>query len=99
MNILPIVLDNGHMPVVTFFGPVLIIFWVLRRPISKKSFRLSIKPYYWIIIMIAFKNKLPRKFQIQDLVSFTEITRGDPDTESLKNYLFKFGRAGIPSSV
>ena len=25
--ILPIELHNGHIPVVTFFGPVLIIFW------------------------------------------------------------------------
>ncbi len=33
MKILPIVLHRGHIPVVTFFGPDLIIFWVFRRPI------------------------------------------------------------------
>jgi len=32
-------------------------------------------------------------------VSFKGIIRGDPDTESLKNYLFKFGRAGFPHKL
>ena len=36
MKILPIVLHMGHIPVVTFFGPVLIIFWVFLRPIVSK---------------------------------------------------------------
>jgi len=36
MKILPIVLHRGHIPVVTFFGPVLIIFCVFRRPIIQK---------------------------------------------------------------
>ena len=31
MKILPIVLHSGHKPVVTFFGPVLIIFCVFLR--------------------------------------------------------------------
>ena len=35
MKILPIVLHSGHIPVVTFFGPVLIIFCVFRRAIKK----------------------------------------------------------------
>jgi hypothetical protein len=34
MKIRPIVLHRGHMPVVTFFGPVLIIFWVFLLPIT-----------------------------------------------------------------
>jgi hypothetical protein len=37
MKILPIVLHNGHIPVVTFFGPVLMIFWVFRLPIGKNE--------------------------------------------------------------
>ena len=32
-------------------------------------------------------------------MSFKGIIRGDPDTESLKNYLFKFGRAGFPHKL
>ena len=35
IKILPIVLHSGHMPVVTFFGPVLIIFCVFLRVIKK----------------------------------------------------------------
>ena len=39
MNIRPIVLHNGHIPVVTFFGPVLIIFWVFLLPIHQKKLK------------------------------------------------------------
>ena len=35
MNILPITLQIGHIPVVAFFGPVRIIFCVFLRPINK----------------------------------------------------------------
>ncbi len=44
INILPIVLHKGHMPVVTFFGPVLIIFWVFLLPINLKENLRPIKP-------------------------------------------------------
>ena len=43
MKILPMVLHIGHMPVVTFFGPVLIIFWVFLLPINRKKTGHSIK--------------------------------------------------------
>ena len=39
----PIVLHRGHIPVVTFFGPVLIIFWVFRRPINEKLYKAAYK--------------------------------------------------------
>ncbi len=50
MKILPIVLHKGHIPVVTFFGPVLIIFWVFLRPIYSE------KEEFCLLSLIFWKN-------------------------------------------
>lgn len=43
MKIRPTVWHFGQCPVVTFFGPLLIIFWVFRRPITQRVLESSIK--------------------------------------------------------
>lgn len=43
MKIRPTVWHFGQCPVVTFFGPLLIIFWVFRRPITQGVLESSIK--------------------------------------------------------
>ncbi len=62
MKILPIVLHMGHMPVVTFFGPVLIIFWVFRRPIiaeniQKRLLNLDLMPEQYKLKNLEFKSQ------------------------------------------
>jgi hypothetical protein len=65
MNILPMVLHMGHMPVVTFFGPVFMIFWVFRLPIIQKmespSFKFSCKID---ALITAFPKKQTKKYLV-----------------------------------
>jgi hypothetical protein len=53
MNILPIVLHKGHIPVVTFFGPVFMIFWVFRLPILVKFVLSSLLN---LVLILEFSN-------------------------------------------
>jgi len=43
IKILPIVLHSGHMPVVAFFGPALIIFCVFLRPNNENVYQRTFK--------------------------------------------------------
>jgi len=84
MKILPIVLHRGHMPVVTFFGPVLMIFWVFRRPIISKS------------NFVPFKRNFSLKRESPIIYS----VKGDPGHWEWDTYIPRyFGRAGFPHSI
>jgi len=67
MKILPMVLHKGHIPVVTFFGPVLIIFWVFLRPINRKKTGDSIKLSFYSV-MISTRS-LNIKIELQYIVN------------------------------
>ena len=82
MNMRPIVLHSGHIPVVTFFGPVLIIFWVFRRPIKGESNKAAYKSKF--LIWRGEGDLNPRVLADMGLAIPRPTRLGDPRIVSLK---------------
>jgi len=101
MNILPIVLHMGHIPVVTFFGPVFMIFWVFRLPIVKNGKHRILNLIVEFHLQYCFFRKNRHMFSYFDVFCITKgrvfnIQVGDPDTERQSDHSLHFGRAGFP---
>ena len=101
MNILPIVLHMGHIPVVTFFGPVLMIFWVFRLPILKNGKHRILNLIVEFCLQYCFFKKYRHKFSNCDVflkpsVEYPNYNRGIQTLRDKMINHFVFGRAGFP---
>jgi len=101
MNILPIVLHMGHIPVVTFFGPVLMIFWVFRLPIIKNGKHRILNLIVEFRLQYCFFKKYRHKFSNFDIICivsqvFHFTIRGIQTLRDKMINHFVFGRAGFP---
>ena len=80
-NTLPIVLQTGHIPVVAFFGPVRIIFWVFLLPIRKN---ISYRPIKFNFSWRGEGDLNPRVLADMGLAIPRPTRLGDPRTRCLE---------------
>jgi len=104
MNILPIVLHMGHIPVVTFFGPVLMIFWVFRLPTLKNGKHRILNLIVQFYLQYCFFKKYRHKFSSFDVICKTigRVSELQWGIQTLRDKMinhFVFGRAGFPQTT